>query len=125
MPLVTQVLGDTSADGNRIRLQIIVDDHEVNAIVLCRDDVQSVAGLLIALGAQALTRRGSDQPPALASARILPVDLITLGGDERDGPVPVFGVGAPALAFDLARDRLAESGRTFLTASARTAEFVN
>jgi hypothetical protein len=125
MPLVTGVLGDTSTDGNRIRLQIVVDDHEVNEIVLCRDDVQSVVGLLIALGGQALSRSGSEQEPSTASARPFPVDLITLGDDERGEPVLVFSVGATALAFNLARDQLAELGRTLLTASAQTAGHVN
>ncbi|MCJ2050652.1 hypothetical protein [Methylobacterium sp. J-070] len=125
MPVVTQVLGDTSTDGNRIRLQIIVDDHEVNEIVLCRNDVQSVVGLLIALGGQALSRSGSEQEPSTTLARPFPVDLITLGDDGRGEPVLVFSVGATALAFNFERDQLAELGRTLLAASARTDGLVN
>ena len=125
MPLVTRVSGDTSTDGNRIRLQIIVDDDEVNEIVLCRDDVQSVVALLIALGGQARSRGGSEQEPSVASAQPFPVDLITLGDDEHGDPVLVFSVGATALGFSLARDQLAELGRALLTASARTAGLVN
>ena len=125
MPLVTRVWGEPSSDGNRVRLQIVVDDDEVNEIILARDDVQPVVALLIALGRKALNQSGSEQEPSVSSARPFPVDLITLGADGRGDPVLVFSVGATALAFNLAHDQLAELGRTLLTASARAAEPCN
>ncbi|MCJ2137428.1 hypothetical protein MKK69_25870 [Methylobacterium sp. J-026] len=125
MPLVTRVSGEASSDGRRVRLQIVVDDDEVNEIVLARDDVQPIVALLITLGRQALSLSGSDQEPCVTTTRPFPVDLITLGGDGRGDPVLVFNVGATALAFNFAHDQLAEIGRTLLTASARPTEPCN
>jgi hypothetical protein len=125
MALVTRVWGEASTDGNRVRLQIVVGDDEVNEILLARDDVQPVVALLIALGRQALNRSGSEQEASVTSARPFPVDLVTLGADGRGDPVLVFSVGATALAFNFAHDQLAEIGRTLLTASARSAEPCN
>ncbi|MEE7493356.1 hypothetical protein MOTC310_24020 [Methylobacterium oryzae] len=84
-----------------------------------------MVALLIALGGQALGRSGSARKPSDAPARPFPVDLITLDDDERGEPMLIFGVGATALAFGFAHDRLADLGRMLLTASARTTGLAN
>lgn len=125
MPLVTRVSGDTTSDGRSVRLQVIVDDDEINELVLSRDDVQPFVTLLIALGGQALHRSGTPPESRLPQARPFPVDAVTLGTDEQGGDVLVFGVGATALAFTFEREQMEELGRSLLTLSARPTSHSN
>lgn len=125
MPLVTRVSGDTTSDGRNVRLQVIVDDDEINELVLSRDDVQPFVTLLIALGGQALHRSGTPTDPPVSRARPFPVDAVTFGTDEQGADVLVFGVGATALAFTFEQGQMEALGRSLLTMSARAAGLSN
>ena len=111
MALVTCVSGDTTSDGRRVRLQVIVDDDEISELVLSRDDVQPFVTLLIALGGQALDRSGTPAEPPVFRARPFPVDAVTLHDVGHLCRLASRDHRAPAAREDRLRELAAEACR--------------
>jgi hypothetical protein len=119
-PVVMQVAGSVSPNGEAIGLQIERSDQGPVDLCLRTQDLKYFVSLLLNLGCEARRRQapaGSDTPPTEAIP--LPLDAINIGQNVDDQTFLMTEVGSVSLMFMLSPSCLEQIGQTLLALSAK------
>jgi hypothetical protein len=119
-PVVMQVVGDVSPNGEAIGLQIERSDQDPVDLCVRTQDLKYFVSLLLNLGCEARRRQApteSDAPPTEAIP--LPLDAINVGQNDDDQTFLLLEVGSASLMFMLSPNCLEQIGATLLAMSAK------
>ena len=119
-PVVMQVVGDVSPNGEAIGLQIERSDQDPVDLCVRTQDLKYFVSLLLNLGCEARRRQAptaSDAPPTEAIP--LPLDAINVGQSDDDQTFLMTEVGSVSLMFMLSPSCLEQIGQTLLAMSAK------
>ena len=119
-PVVMQVVGDVSPNGEAIGLQIERTDQGPVDLCVRTQDLKYFVSILLNLGCEARRRqipRPTDAPPTEAIP--LPLDAINVGQNDDDQTFLLLEVGSASLMFMLSPSCLEQIGQTLLAMSAK------
>ena len=119
-PVVMQVVGDVSPNGEAIGLQIERSDQDPVDLCVRTQDLKYFVSLLLNLGCEARRRQAPtaiDAPPTEAIP--LPLDAINVGQNDDDQTFLLLEVGSASLMFMLSPNCLEQIGGTLLAMSAK------
>ena len=119
-PVVMQVVGDVSQNGEAIGLQIERSDQDPVDLCLRTQDLKYFVSILLNLGCEARRRQVPapiDAPPTEAIP--LPLDAINVGQSDDDKTFLMLEVGSASLMFMLSPNCLEQIGQTLLAMSAK------
>ena len=119
-PVVMQVVGNVSPNGEALGLQIERSDQGPVDLCVRTQDLKYLISLLLNLGCEARRRQapaGSDTPPTEAIP--LPLDAINVGQNDDDQTFLLLEVGSASLMFMLSPNCLEQIGATLLAMSAK------
>ena len=119
-PLVMQVVGNVSPNGEAIGLEIERSDQGPVDLCVRTQDLKYFVSLLLNLGCEARRRQapgGNDAPPTEAIP--LSLDAINVGQNDDDQTFLLLEVGSASLMFMLSPNCLEQIGQTLLAMSAK------
>ena len=119
-PVVMQVVGDVSPNGEAIGLQIERSDQGPVDLCVRTQDLKYFVSILLNLGCEARRRQApasSDAPPTEAIP--LSLDAINVGQNDDDQTFLLLEVGGASLMFMLSPSCLEQIGQTLLAMSAK------
>jgi len=119
-PVVMQVVGDVSQNGEAIGLQIERSDQNPVDLCLRTQDLKYFVSILLNLGCEARRRQVpamTDAPPTEAIP--LPLHAINVGQSDDDQTFLLLEVGSASLMFMLSPSCLEQIGQTLLAMSAK------
>ena len=119
-PVVMQVVGDVSPNGEAIGLQIERTDQGPVDLCVRTQDLKYFVSILLNLGCEARRRqipRPTDAPPTEAIP--LPLDAINVGQNDDDQTFLLLEIGGASLMFMLSPSCLEQIGQTLLAMSAK------
>ena len=119
-PVVMQVVGDVSPNGEAIGLQIERSDQGPVDLCVRTQDLKYFVSILLNLGCEARRRQipaPADAPPTEAIP--LPLDAINVGQNDDDQTFLLLEIGGASLMFMLSPSCLEQIGQTLLTMSAK------
>jgi hypothetical protein len=119
-PVVMQVVGNVSPNGEALGLQIERSDQGPVDLCVRTQDLKYLISLLLNLGCEARRRQapaGSDTPPTEAIP--LALDAINVGQSDDDQTFLMTEVGSVSLMFMLSPSCLEQIGQTLLALSAK------
>ena len=119
-PVVMQVVGDVSPNGEAIGLQIERTDQGPVDLCVRTQDLKYFVSILLNLGCEARRRQipaPADAPPTEAIP--LPLDAINVGQNDDDQTFLLLETGGASLMFMLSPSCLEQIGQTLLTMSAK------
>ena len=119
-PVVMQVVGDVSPNGEAIGLQIERSDQGPVDLCVRTQDLKYFVSILLNLGCEARRRQapgGNDAPPTEAIP--LSLDAINVGQNDDDQTFLLLEVGGASLMFMLSPSCLEQIGQTLLAMSAK------
>ena len=119
-PVVMQVVGDVSQNGEAIGLQIERSDQNPVDLCLRTQDLKYFVSILLNLGCEARRRQVpamTDAPPTEAIP--LPLHAINVGQSDDDQTFLLLEVGSASLMFMLSPNCLEQIGQTLLAMSAK------
>ena len=119
-PVVMQVVGDVSPNGEAIGLQIERSDQGPVDLCVRTQDLKYFVSILLNLGCEARRRQipaPADAPPTEAIP--LPLDAINVGQNDDDQTFLLLEIGGASLMFMLSPSCLEQIGQTLLAMSAK------
>ena len=119
-PVVMQVVGDVSPNGEAIGLQIERRDQGPVDLCVRTQDLKYFVSILLNLGCEARRRQvpaPTDAPPTEAIP--LPLNAINVGQSDDDQTFLLLEVGSASLMFMLSPSCLEQIGQTLLAMSAK------
>ena len=119
-PVVMQVVGDVSPNGEAIGLQIERSDQGPVDLCVRTQDLKYFVSILLNLGCEARRRQvpaPNDAPPTEAIP--LPLNAINIGQSDDDQTFLMLEVGSASLMFMLSPNCLEQIGQTLLAMSAK------
>ena len=119
-PVVMQVVGDVSPNGEAIGLQFERSDQGPVDLCVRTQDLKYFVSILLNLGCEARRRQipaPTDAPPTEAIP--LPLDAINVGQSDDDKTFLMLEVGSASLMFMLSPSCLEQIGQTLLAMSAK------
>ena len=119
-PVVMQVVGDVSPNGEAIGLQIERSDQGPVDLCVRTQDLKYFVSILLNLGCEARRRQipgPTDAPPTEAIP--LPLDAINVGPNDDDQTFLLLEIGGASLMFMLSPSCLEQIGQTLLAMSAK------
>jgi hypothetical protein len=121
-PIVMQVVGDVSPNGEAIGLQIERSDQGPVDLCVRTQDLKYFVSILLNLGSEARRRQapaGSDSDAPPTEAIPLPLDAINVGQNVDDQTFLLLEVGSASLMFMLPPNCVQQIGQTLLAMSAK------
>ena len=119
-PVVMQVVGDVSPNGEAIGLQFERSDQGPVDLCVRTQDLKYFVSILLNLGCEARRRQipaPADAPPTEAIP--LPLDAINVGQNDDDQTFLLLEIGGASLMFMLSPSCLEQIGQTLLAMSAK------
>ena len=119
-PVVMQVVGDVSPNGEAIGLQFERSDQGPVDLCVRTQDLKYFVSILLNLGCEARRRQipaPADAPPTEAIP--LPLDAINVGQNDDDQTFLLLETGGASLMFMLSPSCLEQIGQTLLAMSAK------